>query len=98
MTEPALPYSVLRFKKNPGIGLRRYFYTSIICMSGITNVSDTPSLRKSLLALTENVSTFMISPYTWTHVLLQSLISYHLNVKDKLYFHASTMFHIFEDL
>jgi hypothetical protein len=87
------------FKKNPGIGLRRYFYTNMLRMSGITIVSDTPSLCRSLLAsTTENVSTFMISPHTWTHALLQSLISYHLNVKGKLQFHASTMFHIFEDL
>jgi len=36
--------------KDPGIGLRRYFYTNMLRMSGITNVSDTPSLCRSLLA------------------------------------------------
>jgi len=83
-TALALPYSVLRLK-NHGIGLRRYFYTNMLRMSGTTKVSDTPSLCSSLLAsTTENVGTFTISPNKWTHASLQSLISYHLNVKGKL--------------
>jgi len=82
---PRSPLFSFCVKKNPGIGLRGYFYTNMLLMSGITNVSDTPSLCRSLLAsTTENVGTFMISPHKWMHALLQSLISYHLNVKGKL--------------
>ena len=44
----------------------------------------TVAIKSLLASTTENENTFMILPHTWTHALLQSLISYHLNVKGKL--------------